>query len=189
MTQNINLDSIDRQKFAAYLERVTQLKSRKLGRKELSAGDKTKKIHAHHIIPRCLNGSNARDNIVHVYEDEHVELHKLLTMVFVRGTDELKLMQYVYEKMSSKVKVAKKIASRAELAEWKPSKTLEKYLNRWSKKVPYIEDCIVTFLIHQPVSTKQLNALFEQKYQKRMPNCQGFFTFMRKNAHKFPKLT
>ncbi len=32
----------------------------------------------HHIIPRCLGGSNNKDNLIDLYPEEHYDAHRLL---------------------------------------------------------------------------------------------------------------
>ena len=32
----------------------------------------------HHIIPKCMNGSNDKDNLIDLYAKEHFIAHKLL---------------------------------------------------------------------------------------------------------------
>ena len=42
----------------------------------------------HHIIPRCLGGSNEKDNLVSVSAREHFILHLLLIKIYPEGTPE-----------------------------------------------------------------------------------------------------
>lgn len=34
----------------------------------------------HHIVPRCMNGSNKKDNLIDLYAREHFEAHRLLAL-------------------------------------------------------------------------------------------------------------
>lgn len=40
------------------------------------------KTHKHHIIPKCLNGSNDKENIVKLTPREHFIVHLLLTKIY-----------------------------------------------------------------------------------------------------------
>ena len=34
----------------------------------------------HHIIPKCLGGTNNKDNLIDLYAKEHFEAHRLLSL-------------------------------------------------------------------------------------------------------------
>lgn len=36
----------------------------------------------HHIVPKCVGGSNDKGNLVHLYAREHIVAHKILTETF-----------------------------------------------------------------------------------------------------------
>ena len=40
----------------------------------------------HHIIPRCMGGSNKKDNLVNLTAKEHFLVHKLLTFIYPNNT-------------------------------------------------------------------------------------------------------
>ena len=49
--------------------------------------DKNTYIEKHHIVPRCINGSNDQSNIVKLLPEEHFVIHQLLIKIYpgVRG--------------------------------------------------------------------------------------------------------
>ena len=34
----------------------------------------------HHIVPKCLGGTNEKDNLIDLYAKEHYEAHRLLAL-------------------------------------------------------------------------------------------------------------
>lgn len=36
----------------------------------------------HHIVPKCMGGTNDKENLVHLYAREHIIAHKLLTEIY-----------------------------------------------------------------------------------------------------------
>ena len=42
----------------------------------------------HHILPRCLGGSDDKDNLVNLSAKEHFICHLLLTKMYTVGTNE-----------------------------------------------------------------------------------------------------
>ena len=53
----------------------------------------------HHIIPRCLGGSNDKNNIVNLTAKEHFICHALLSEMYERGSDEWYKMNHAFMMM------------------------------------------------------------------------------------------
>lgn len=57
-------------------------------------------VEKHHIIPKCLGGSNKKDNMVKLYPEEHYVAHQLLVKIY---PDNSKLV-YAANRMTAKNK-------------------------------------------------------------------------------------
>ena len=57
--------------------------------------DKDNYQEKHHIIPKCLNGKNTKDNLIFLYPQEHYYAHKLLAM----ENQEIDELQYAWWNM------------------------------------------------------------------------------------------
>lgn len=103
-----NLYFINHHYLSRYISLITKFKERNLVKKENPG------FHGHHIIPRCLNGSNEKSNIVVLSPREHFIIHHLLWKAFpqtsltfafrsmVHGTKKYgsnKITSRVYEKL------------------------------------------------------------------------------------------
>ncbi len=49
-------------------------------------------VEKHHIIPRCIGGTNTKENLVTLPAKAHYIAHLLLTKVYPKGTDEYNKM-------------------------------------------------------------------------------------------------
>jgi hypothetical protein len=58
-------------------------------------------VEQHHIIPRCLGGSNNRDNLVKLTAREHFICHYLLTKMYIVGTLEWYKMHHAFMIMAA----------------------------------------------------------------------------------------
>lgn len=61
----------------------------------------------HHIIPRCLGGSNSKENLVRLTEKEHLTCHHLLTKM-VSDSKQKSSLYYAYNRMSHVSKDSKR---------------------------------------------------------------------------------
>jgi predicted nucleic acid-binding Zn ribbon protein len=61
---------------------------------------KMKKLYGyteeHHIMPKCLGGTNAKSNLVHLTAKEHFMCHLLLTKMYPKGSDEYYKMCHAF---------------------------------------------------------------------------------------------
>lgn len=61
---------------------------------------KMKKLYGyteeHHIMPKCLGGTNTKSNLVHLTAKEHFMCHLLLTKMYPKGSDEYYKMCHAF---------------------------------------------------------------------------------------------
>lgn len=60
------------EKYQEYIKRILQCRK--------NERDKQEYQEKHHIIPRCQNGSNDKNNLIFLYPEEHYYAHKLLAL-------------------------------------------------------------------------------------------------------------
>ena len=61
---------LENEKYQSYIQRI--LKSRE------NKKDTTNYQEHHHIVPKCMNGTNEKENLIWLYAQEHFYAHKLL---------------------------------------------------------------------------------------------------------------
>lgn len=49
--------------------------------------DKTRYLEKHHIIPRCMGGSDDEENIISMYARDHIIAHMLLSLIYPDNND------------------------------------------------------------------------------------------------------
>lgn len=162
-----------------YLQLIEIYKQRFASKHEAKLSD-LKKIEGHHIVPRCIGGSNNRDNIVFVSREEHIELHKMLCLCFERDTDEYRKLRYAFEIMTKQPMVAGSFIMSRFL---KSNSCNVKHVRRWNKKVDNFQDCVNLFLKHQPTSAEKFNLLYQNTFARPIKNKIGVFTFLKHNVH------
>lgn len=74
------LTTIKRDKQMNYKRIYESLILRRKTDKLYKIGDGT--VESHHIIPKCMGGSNNKDNIVNLYCKEHYFAHLLLAKIY-----------------------------------------------------------------------------------------------------------
>ena len=62
----------------------------------------------HHIIPKCIGGSNNEDNLILLTAKEHYVAHKLLSLIYINN----KKIQYAFYKMSFDKKINREVSSK-----------------------------------------------------------------------------
>lgn len=58
-------------------------------------------VERHHIIPKCLGGSNSKDNIVRLTGKEHYIIHLLLLHIYPNS----KKLMHAFWMMSNKMRI------------------------------------------------------------------------------------
>jgi hypothetical protein len=145
------------------------------------------KIEGHHIAPRCLGGTNDRDNIVFVSREEHVQLHKMLCDCF-ENIHEHKKLVYAYKKMTGDTNIKGSFVLNTNiegpfiLSNFLNSKSyLSKYVKRWNTRVDNFQDCVNLFLEHRPRSAEKFSIIYKEIFNRRIKYKKDFFTFLKLN--------
>lgn len=97
----------------------------------------------HHIIPKCLGGTNSKENLVLLTPREHYVCHKLLSKIY---NNNIKI-QYPFYMMST---IRKK----------------RQIYNVSSRDYEYAKKQIRKYLLSDEVKEKKENAYFNKKYSK-----------------------
>lgn len=139
------------------------------------------KIEGHHIVPKCLGGSDDRNNIVFVSREEHIELHKMLCLCFSNQIEETKKLTYAFDMM---VKKQPTINGQFQLNKFlKSNSILVKYVRRWNKKVDNFQDIVNLFLQNQPSTAEKFNNIYQEKFNRPIKCKIAIFTFLKYNFH------
>ena len=93
---NEEIIPLNNESYQEYIDRI--LKSRP------NVKDQTIYQELHHIVPRCLNGSNEKSNLIYLYGQEHYYAHKLLAIENPDNKD----LQYAWWNMCQCSKAGKR---------------------------------------------------------------------------------
>ena len=63
---------INKETYEMYIQRILNIRENKKDDKNYQ--------ERHHIIPKCLGGSDDSDNLIYLYAQEHYYAHKLLAL-------------------------------------------------------------------------------------------------------------
>lgn len=77
----------DNELYASYIQRILDVRE--------NAKDENEYQERHHIIPKCMGGSNDKDNLIYLYAQEHYYAHKLLAL----ENPEEEVLQYAWWNM------------------------------------------------------------------------------------------
>ncbi len=108
----------------------------------------------HHILPRCLGGTDSKDNLVLLTAKEHYICHLLLTKMFQKGSNEYYKICYAFLMMTvssynhTRIKRSATYEHiRKELSVWRSTKVSGSnnpmYGNMWIHSVAEERNCII----------------------------------------------